>query len=613
MPNDFLPINAADMKKRGWEQLDFICITGDAYVDHPSFGVAVISRVLEHSGFQVGIIAQPNMKNDNDFLALGKPKYGFLVTGGNIDSMVAHYTAAKKPRSEDSYSAGGKAGKRPDRAVIAYCTRLRELFKDTPIIIGGLEASLRRFSHYDYWADKIMPSILVDSTADLLIYGMGEKQIKEAAKRLSNHEALEGINGTCFLASKKNFPENAVFIPSFKEVVSDKLSYAKACKIQYEEQDTVTGKAIIEPYDNRYLVQMPPMQPLSQSELDEVYSLPFMRAYHPIYEALGGVSAIEEVEFSIIHNRGCFGGCNFCSLAFHQGRVVTSRSKKSIVNEAEELTKKPHFKGYINDIGGPTANFRSPSCEKQLKFGMCKNKKCLAPTPCESLKVDHKEYLDILREVSHIKGIKKVFIRSGIRYDYLMADKDKTFLKELIQNHISGQLKVAPEHCVDSVLDAMGKPHFDIYEEFSKQYAKINQQLGKKQFLVPYLISSHPGSTLKSAIKLAEYLNEIGYTPEQVQDFYPTPGTISTCMYYTEINPFTLKPIYVPKTAKEKAMQRALLQYRLPQNRELVLEALNIAKRYDLIGFEKKCLVKPDTVKKTIEYKVNKKTKKTKR
>lgn len=613
LQNDFLPISINDMKKRGWDQLDFICLTGDAYIDHPSFGIAVISRVLEFNGFKVGIIAQPDIKKDSDFLALGKPKYAFLVTSGNIDSMVSNYTASKRKRNNDVYSPKNKALKRPDRALTVYCKKLRELFNDIPIIIGGLEASLRRFAHYDYWNDTIMPSILIDSTANILVYGMGEKQIVQIANSLKNGENINditNITGTCYITSKNNILKNSILLPSFNDIIKDKISYAKSCKTQYEEQDYIKGKTLIEPYSEKELVSLPPMKPLDTCELDVVYSLPYMRTFHPVYFSMGGVPAIEEIEFSIIHNRGCFGSCNFCSLAFHQGRVVTSRSKNSIIEEAKSFLNKENFKGYINDVGGPTANFRNPSCEKQKKNGMCKSKKCLVPTPCPSLEVSHKEYLDILRELSKLKGIKKVFVRSGIRFDYLMLDKDEGVLYELIKNHISGQLKVAPEHCSENVLNLMGKPNFKIYEDFSNKYYKINKQLKKEQFLVPYLMSSHPGSTLNDAIELALYLKKIRLNPEQVQDFYPTPGTISTCMFYTGINPIDLKAVYIPKSVKEKAMQRALLQYKLPENRSLVSEALKLANREDLIGFKPNCLIKPNTKKKEITYKINKKTKK---
>ncbi len=613
LKNDFLPINLNDIKNRGWKQLDFICITGDAYIDHPSFGIAVISRVLEFNGFKVGIIARPNIHKDDDFFVLGKPKYAFLVTSGNIDSMVSNYTVSKKKRNKDIYSPNNSSFKRPDRALTLYCKKLRELFNDTPIIIGGLEASLRRFAHYDYWADTIMPSILIDTTANILVYGMGENQIVQIANRLKNGENINDINnirGTCYLSSNDNLPKHSLMLPSYNDIIKYKQSYAKSCKIQYQQQDYITGETLIETYGEKAIVQLPPMKPLNTNELDIVYSLPYTRTFHPIYLSMDGVSAIEEVEFSIIHNRGCFGGCNFCSLAFHQGRVVTSRSKNSIIEEAKGFINNKNFKGYINDVGGPTANFRNASCLKQKEKGMCKNKKCLTPNPCPSLEVSHKEYFDILEELSKIKGIKKVFVRSGIRFDYLMLDKDESIFFKLIKNHISGQLKVAPEHCSQTVLSLMGKPNFNIFENFTEKFKKINKQLKKQQFLVPYLMSSHPGSTLNDAIKLALYLKKTRLSPEQVQDFYPTPGTISTCMFYTGINPIDLKPVYVPKTAKEKSMQRALLQYKLPENRILVLEALKLAKREDLIGFKPNCLIKPDTNKKEITYKINKKTKK---
>ncbi|MCX7694184.1 MAG: YgiQ family radical SAM protein [Caloramator sp.] len=593
---DFLPISREDMKKRNIDQLDFIYISGDAYVDHPSFGHAIITRIIEHYGFTVGIIPQPSWKSKEDFMRLGKPKIAFLVSSGNIDSMVNHYTAHKKRRNDDAYSPGGKAGYRPDRAVIVYCNRLREAYKDVPIIIGGIEASLRRFAHYDYWDDKVRNSILVDSSADLLIYGMGEKPLMEILNLVQfgkNIKDIKDIRGTCYLTSEINDLKDYIILPSFEEVSTNKKEYAKAFKIQYEEQDAIKGKTLIQKHDNKYVVQNPPSLPLSKDEMDFVYSLPYNRTYHPIYKSQGGIPALKEVEFSITSHRGCFGGCSFCALNFHQGRVIQSRSEESIIKEAEALTKLPNFKGYIHDVGGPTANFRKLSCKKQIEQGICKNRQCLFPTPCKNLEVDHSEYLNMLRRIRKIKGVKKVFIRSGIRYDYLMLDKNEAFFDELIKHHISGQLKVAPEHISNEVLNLMGKPNRKVYDAFVKKYFEKNRKFKLNQFLVPYLMSSHPGSTLKSAIELAEYIRDMGYNPEQVQDFYPTPGSLSTTMYYTEINPFTGEKVYVPKTKEEKEMQRALLQFRDPKNYDLVYKALIKAGRQDLIGYGKKCLIPP--------------------
>lgn len=593
----FMPISKKDMEDKGIDQLDFVYITGDAYVDHPSFGVSIISRVLESKGFTVGIISQPDWKSNDDFKKLGKPKLSFLVTSGNIDSMVAHYTAAKRLRSEDAYTVGGKAGKRPDRAVTVYCKKLREIYGGFPIMVGGLEASLRRFAHYDYWDDKVRPSVLEESTADILMYGMSEHQIVELAERLKNGEDIHSITdvrGMCYLTEPENTPFGCAECPPFKQVSENKEMYTKACRIQYDQQDEVYGKTVIQRQTRKMLVQNPPSLSLTQKELDEVYALPYMRTYHPIYEKDGGVPGIEEVEFSITHNRGCFGYCNFCSIALHQGRKITCRSEDSVINEAKLLTTLKNFKGYIHDVGGPTANFRKPSCEKQLEFGLCKGKKCLAPTPCKNLEVDHTEYLEMLRKLRKIDKVKKVFIRSGIRYDYLIEDKNDEFMKELITHHISGQLKVAPEHCSEAVLDKMGKPHIEAYIKFQEKFYKITKSIGKEQYLVPYLMSSHPGSTLKDAIELALFLKENQIRPEQVQDFYPTPGTISTCMFYTGLDPYTMKPVYVPKTSEEKAMQRALLQYFKPQNKRIVIAALKKAGRTDLIGTDKKCLIEPD-------------------
>ncbi len=595
--NGFLPVTKKEMTERGWEQADFIYVNGDAYVDHPAFGAAIITRVLENAGFKVAFLAQPDWKKADDFMRFGKPRLGFLVSSGNIDSMVAHYTAAKKKRSSDYYSPGGKIGLRPDRAVVVYCNKIREIYGDVPIIIGGLEASLRRFAHYDYWDDKIRRSILFDSQADLLSFGMGERSILEIAQRLDGGEKISDIRdirGTCYSVDVRETPYYGTECPSFDNVCYSKKEYAVSCRIQQDEQDFFRGKAIKQRHGSRMLVQNQPAIPLSQEELDVVYALPYMRTYHPMYEPMGGVPGIEEVRFSIAHNRGCFGACNFCSLAFHQGRYITTRSKKSIVDEAKILTQLPDFKGYIHDIGGPTANFRQPSCEGQEKRGLCKGKKCLAPQICPNLKSNHEEYLDILREVRSLPNVKKVFIRSGIRYDYMLADKNDTFFRELVAHHVSGQLKVAPEHCSAAVLDKMGKPHIEAYLEFSKKYFKFSKHEGKEQYLVPYLMSSHPGSTLKEAVELALFLKKIGIRPEQVQDFYPTPGTISTCMFYTGLDPYTMKEVYVAKDPHEKAMQRALLQYFNPKNKGLVIETLKKAGRHDLIGYGEKSLVTPN-------------------
>ncbi len=594
--NGFLPINKKEMLDRGWDSVDFVYVTGDSYVDHPSFGAAIITRVLESKGFKVAVLSQPDWRSTADFVQFGKPRLGFFVTSGNIDSMVAHYTAAKRIRHDDAYTAGGVAGKRPDRAVIIYSKIIKELYPDSPLIIGGLEASLRRFAHYDYWDDKIRPSILIDSSADLLSFGMGENQTIEIAQRLDNGENIQDMRdilGTCYACPTTETPYVGVECPSYENVLNSKKEYAKSCRIQQDEQDHIRGRVIKQKHGKMMIVQNQPMPPLTQKELDWVYSLPYMRAYHPSYEKLGGVPGIREVEFSITHNRGCFGACNFCSIAFHQGRYVTSRSKKSIMIEAEKLTHMPNFKGYIHDVGGPTANFRKPSCEYQEEHGLCKGKKCLAPKPCGNLSVDHSEYLDILRSVRNISGVKKVFIRSGIRYDYLLKDKDDTFFRELVENHVSGQLKVAPEHCSASVLDKMGKPHIEAYIDFSRRYFQYTGEVNKEQYLVPYLMSSHPGSTIDDAIELALFLKKNHIRPEQVQDFYPTPGTISTCMFYTELDPYTMEKVYVAKSEHDKAMQRALLQYFNPKNQHLVEEALKRAKRYDLIGYDNKCLIRP--------------------
>ena len=592
----FLPITRKEMLDRGWDSVDFVYVTGDSYVDHPSFGASIITRVLENKGYKVAVLSQPDWKSTADFVQFGKPRLGFFVTSGNIDSMVAHYTAAKRLRHDDAYTAGGIAGKRPDRAVIVYSNIIKEIYPGTPVIIGGLEASLRRFAHYDYWDDKVRPSILIDSKADLLSFGMGENQTIEIAKRLETGENIRDmrdIRGTCYICCATETPYTGVECPSYENVLNSKREYAKSCRIQQDEQDHIRGRLIKQKHGKAMIVQNPPMPPLTQKELDWVYSLPYMRAYHPSYEKQGGVPGIREVEFSITHNRGCFGACNFCSIAFHQGRYVTSRSKKSIMIEAEKLTHMPNFKGYIHDVGGPTANFRKPSCDYQKEYGLCKGKKCLAPKPCANLFVDHSEYLDILRSLRKINGVKKVFIRSGIRYDYLLKDSDDTFFRELVKHHVSGQLKVAPEHCSASVLDKMGKPHIEAYIEFSRRYFQYTGEADKEQYLVPYLMSSHPGSTLDDAVELALFLKKNHIRPEQVQDFYPTPGTISTCMFYTGLDPYTMEEVYVARSEHDKAMQRALLQYFNPKNQRLVEEALKRAKRYDLIGYDSRCLVKP--------------------
>jgi len=593
----FLPINRQEMLSRGWNEVDFVYVSGDSYVDHPSFGTAIISRVLEDAGYKVAILPQPDMDDPNVFTQFGTPRLAFLVSAGNVDSMVNHYTVAKKRRANDFYTAGGVMGKRPDRAVIEYSRAVRRLYPDSVIILGGVEASLRRFAHYDYWDDRVRPSVLFDAQADMISYGMGENQTVEIANRLAAGESIltmSDIRGTCVAANSLDGLQNYVECASFEKVKEDKLAYAKAYGIQYNEFDHIRGKTVVQKHGDRYLVQNPPALPLNTEQLDHVYSLNYERTYHPSYEELGGVPAITEVEFSIIHNRGCFGGCNFCAIAVHQGRYVTSRSKQSLLAEAEAMTHNPRFKGYIHDVGGPTANFRRPACDKQIKLGLCKNRKCLAPAPCPNLVVDHSEYDDILTDMRQIPGIKKVFVRSGIRFDYLNLEKDMTFFKHLVEHHVSGQLKVAPEHCSLGVLNAMGKPSIASYRRFEKTYFQINEKLGKKQFLVPYLMSSHPGSGLKEAIDLALFLKEKHMKPQQVQDFYPTPFTVSTCMYYTGLDPFTLKPIHVTTDPHEKAMQRALIQYFLPQNRPLVMEALVKAGRRDLIGHGPDCLVAPD-------------------
>ena len=600
MKNKFLPICKKDMDERGIQQLDFVYVIGDAYVDHPSFGHAIISRVLEAHGYTVGIISQPDWKDDHSISILGEPRLGFLVAAGNMDSMVNHYTVSKKRRSTDAYTPGGVMGKRPDYATITYCNLIRRTYKKTPIIIGGIEASLRRLAHYDYWSDSLKRSILLDSGADLLLYGMGERSIVEVADALNSGLLVRDItfiDGTVYKTRKKEDIYDAIFLPDYSELKADKKNYAKSFYVQYQNTDPFSGKRLAESYDYKtFVVQNPPSKPLTIEEMDDVYALPYMRTYHPSYEKAGGVPAISEVKFSLVSNRGCFGGCSFCALTFHQGRIIQVRSHESIIEEAKMLTKEPDFKGYIHDVGGPTANFRAPACKKQLKHGACPNKQCLFPKPCDNLIADHRDYRALLKQLRALPGVKKVFIRSGIRFDYLLADKDQSFLKELCEYHVSGQLKVAPEHISDAVLKYMGKPENSVYRRFVQSYQKMNEKIGRKQFLVPYLMSSHPGSTLKEAVELAEFLRDFGYMPEQVQDFYPTPSTLSTCMYYTGVDPRTMEPVYTAVNPHEKAMQRALIQYRNPKNYELVSEALHKAGRTDLIGFDKKCLIRPRNI-----------------
>lgn len=595
MAKDFLPVTKEDMTARNWDYYDFLFISGDAYVDHPSFGVAILSRLLEKEGYRVCILSQPDYKSTHDFLRFGKPRLGVLISGGVIDSMVNHYTAAKKRRSEDVYSPGGKAGLRPDRCTIVYANRIREAFGKIPVIIGGTEASLRRFAHYDYWSDSVRRSIIFDSQADFISFGMGERSIVELANMLA-----DGIDprhgkvpdGVCYVSEE--LPRGAIELPSYEEVKADKRAYALATKIEYDEQDPYRGKILAQKHGDKYIVQMPMSKPLSESELDRIYALPYTREYHPSYEKDGGIPAIEEVKFSVASSRGCFGSCSFCAIAFHQGRIIQSRSHASILNEVKQMTWMPDFKGYIHDVGGPTANFRFPSCKKQLKYGTCKDKQCLYPDVCKNAEVDHSDYLSLLRKIRAVDKVKKVFVRSGIRYDYLIKDKNDEFFKELCMHHVSGQLKVAPEHISPRVLSCMGKPGLDVYQKFCDKFYQINKEIGKEQYLVPYLMSSHPGSTLKEAIELAVYLKRMGIRPQQVQDFYPTPGTLSTAMFYTGIDPRTMKSVYVPKTYEEKAMQRALLQSSKPENYQLVKKALIQAGRRDLIGFGPDCLIKPE-------------------
>ena len=594
LAKEFLPISTEDLRKRKIEQLDFIIVTGDAYVDHPSFGTSIIGRTLESQGFTVGVIAQPNWQDSSEFKKLGAPKYAFLVNSGNIDSMVNHYTAAKKRRHDDLYSPGGKSGYRPDRAVIVYCNRLKEAYKNTPILIGGIEASLRRFAHYDYWSDKVRKSILIDSKADILMYGMGEKtivQIGEMFRYGAKIENLTNLRGTCYITKDILNLKDYIEAPSFEDVSTDEKAYGEAFKLEYYEQDPIAGKGIYQKHGDRYLVQNPPQLPLTNEEMNFTYDLPYMRTYHPMYEADGGIPAIKEVKFSITSHRGCYGSCSFCALTFHQGRIIQTRDGESIVDEAKLLTTLPDFKGYIHDVGGPTANFRHRACNKQIEHGACKDKQCMFPKPCKNLIIDHTEYLSVLKKVRSLPGIKKVFIRSGIRYDYLIYDKNETFFRELCENHISGQLKVAPEHVSPKVLAQMGKPTREVYDRFANKYHDINKRINKKQFLVPYLMSSHPGSDLNAAIELALYVKTMGYTPEQVQDFYPTPGSLSTAIYYIGFNPLTGDNVYTPKTQEEKNMQRALIQFAVPKNYDLVKKALLKAGRQDLVGNSSNCLI----------------------
>ena len=598
MIHDFLPICRADMQFRGWKQCDFVYVTGDAYVDHPSFGHAIISRILEAHGYKVGMIPQPDWRDPSSITVLGEPRLGFLVSGGNMDSTFNHHSVSTNRRAQDSYTPGGEMGKRPDYAVVVYSNLIRSVYKKKPIILGGIEASLRRLAHYDYWSDRLKRSILLDSQADLISYGMGERSIVEIADALDSGLDVKDttfIDGTVYRTKSLESVYDYQLLPDYRELLRDKREYAKSFYIQYCNTDPFTGKRLAEPYgaDHLWVVQNPAAKPLTTEEMDEVYDLPYMRTYHPSYEEQGGIPAIREVKFSLISNRGCFGACSFCALTFHQGRIIQARSHESLMKEARELTKEPDFKGYIHDVGGPTANFRFPACEKQLTKGACPGRQCLFPEPCKNLNADHGDYILLLQKLRSIPGVKKVFIRSGIRFDYLLADKNRRFLKELCQYHVSGQLKVAPEHVADKVLSRMGKPQNSVYRQFVKEYNEMNARLGLKQYLVPYLMSSHPGSTLKEAIELAEYLRDLGYMPEQVQDFYPTPSTISTCMYYTGLDPRTMEPVYVPVNPHEKAMQRALIQYRNPKNYELVEEALKKAGRTDLIGYDRKCLIRP--------------------
>ncbi len=597
-PRDqFMVISKDDMRKRGWEELDFIIVSGDAYLDHPSFGIAIIARVLEDAGFKVGIIAQPDWRSTADFKKLGKPKYGFLVSAGNMDSMVNHYSVSKNRRSYDNYSPGGESGHRPDRATIVYSNRLREAYGEIPIIIGGIEASLRRFAYYDYWDDSVRRSLLFDSRADLLVYGMGEKQILKIAENLEAGLEIKYINylpGTAFIADELESLYDYEILPSYEEVKNNKKQYAYAYKIEYLEQDPIRGQQLVQQHGNRYLVQNPPVEPLNQEELDHIYSLPYQRDYHPAYERAGGVPAIKEVKFSLVSSRGCFGACSFCAISFHQGKMMTARSKESLIEEAKKIIEMDDFKGYIHDVGGPTANFRKKSCSDQLSRGMCKGKECMFPAPCSKLEVEHEDYFEILRELRKLPGVKKVFVRSGIRFDYLLEDdQSRKYLKELAAHHVSGQLKVAPEHVSDKVLSYMGKPGIEVFDKFRKAFYQVNEEIGLEQYLIPYFISSHPGSRLEDAVELAEYLRDINHHPDQVQDFYPTPGTMATAMYYSGYDPRTMEEVYVAKSAEAKKMQRALLQYHKKQNHQIVRKALKMAGRKDLIGYDKNSLVPP--------------------
>ena len=594
---EFLPISKSDMKRRGWAQCDFVYIIGDAYVDHPSFGHAIISRVLEDAGYKVGIISQPDWKNPASVSALGRPRLGFLVMGGNMDSMVNHYAVSKRHRQTDAYTPGGVMGRRPDYAVTVYCNLIRQTYRDVPVIIGGIEASLRRLAHYDYWSDKLKRSVLLDSQADLLIYGMGERAIVEAANALNdgmNIRDVTYIDGTVFRTREVPDDLPAITLPSYPAMQADKSVYARSFYLQYQNTDPFSAKRLIEPYSDReFVVQNPPQKPLTQAEMDHIYDLPYTRTYHPSYEKAGGVPAISEIKFSLTSCRGCFGACNFCALTFHEGRVVQTRSHESILAEARQMVQEKEFKGYIHDVGGPTADFRGPACKKQLTKGACPNRNCLFPEPCKNMVADHRDYVKLLRELKDIPGVKKVFIRSGIRFDYVLADKDQTFLSELVKDHVSGQLRVAPEHVSNRVLSYMGKPRHEVYQEFIRRFDACNKKTGKQQYALPYFMSSHPGCDLEDAVELAEYIRDMGFIPEQAQDFYPTPSTLSTCMYYTGLDPRTMDPVYVPKSPHEKAMQRALIQYRNPENYELVCEALRRTHREDLIGFGPKCLVRP--------------------
>ncbi len=597
MNSGFLPVCRREMEERGWESVDFVYVSGDAYVDHPSFGHAIITRVLEAHGYRVGIIPQPDWKNPSSITEFGEPRLGFLVSAGNMDSMVNHYSVSKKRRKTDAFSPGGVTGRRPDYAVVVYGNLIRQVYKKTPVILGGIEASLRRLAHYDYWSDRLKRSVLLDSSADIISYGMGERSIVEIAEALESGIAVNDITfvpGTVYKTKNLDSVYDGIMLPGYDEMKADRLSYARSFYTQYCNTDPFSAKRLIEPYgEHLFVVQNMPSMPLSQEEMDSVYSLPYMRTYHPSYEKDGGVPAIAEVKFSLVSNRGCFGGCNFCALTFHQGRILQARSHESLIEEAETLIKEPDFKGYIHDVGGPTANFRHPSCQKQLSHGVCKDRQCLFPKPCPNLKASHQDYVNLLRKLRNLPGVKKVFIRSGIRFDYVMEDPDDTFFLELCEHHISGQLKVAPEHVSDGVLRKMGKPANRVYQAFGKKYQELNKKLNKKQYLVPYLMSSHPGSTMREAVELAEYIRDLKYMPEQVQDFYPTPSTISTCMYYTGLDPRDMTPVYVPKNPHEKALQRALIQYRDPKNYDLVMEALKLAGRLDLVGYDSRCLIRP--------------------